>query len=306
MTTRHTLPLALDRTLVLFVGLGVGAVVGASLIGGAAPDQAHAGTPQPVAAASVAQPAAAELAAEVGPRLLRTAAADDTIHVGVFGDSFGDGIWAGLYHQLASEGIEVHKLSRQATGFTRYRTTDLLEDTRRRLSQRPVDVAILSFGANDIQGIYLDGRGAPFMSERWRRIVTDRASALVALLREHGAQIYWVGLPTMRDPAFDAEIRQINAFYAPLMGSLGIPFVETARMTADESGRYAPYLPDPRTGRRFMARANDGVHMTIPGYVHLTNGLSRDIERAIAEARARGRTSLVRTAAGAGGHPAAR
>jgi hypothetical protein len=220
----------------------------------------------------------------------------------VFGDSFGDGIWAGLYHQLASsEGIEVHKLSRQATGFTRYRTTDLLEDTRRRLAQRPVDVAILSFGANDIQGIYLDGRGAPFMSERWRGIVSERAGAVVALLRQHGAAIYWVGLPTMRDPAFDAEIRQINAFYAPLMRSLGVPVIETARMTADASGRYAPYLTDPRTGRRFMARANDGVHMTIPGYVHLTRALSRDIERVIAEARARGGSAPAGTAEGAGG-----
>jgi hypothetical protein len=280
MRIRHKFLLALDRTLVLFVGLGVGAVVGATLLGGAAAPEAQASAPP-------APPAAAAPRGQPMPRLARAAAEGRPVHVGVFGDSFGDGLHAGLYEQLPSaRGIVVHKMSRQATGFTRYRTTDLLEDTRRRLDGQPVDIAVLSFGANDIQGIYFEGRGSTFMSERWRQIVEGRVAALVALLRRHGAAIYWVGLPTMRDPAFEAQIRQINAFYAELMPRLGVPYVETARMTADASGRYAPYLAHPRSGRRFMARANDGVHMTIPGYMLLTRGLAADIERSIAEARA--------------------
>ena len=285
MNIRHRFLLALDRTLVLFVGLGVGAVVGASLIGGAAAPEAQASAPP--ASRPASPPAAPAPAAQPMPRLMQAAAEERPIHVGVFGDSFGDGLHAGLYEQLPSaRGIVVHKMSRQATGFTRYRTTDLLDDTRRRLGGQPIDVAVLSFGANDIQGIYFEGRGSAFMSERWRQIVEARVAALVALLRRHGAAIYWVGLPTMRDPAFDGQIRRINAFYAELMPRLGVPYVETARMTADAAGRYAPYLGHPRTGRRFMARANDGVHMTIPGYMLLTRGLAADIERSIAEARA--------------------
>jgi hypothetical protein len=286
MTVRQKLLLSLDRTLVLFVGVAVGSVVGASLIGGAVPPEAQAGTaaPTPVAAAHPAP-----VREQAGARLLRSAANGGTVHVGVFGDSFGDGIWAGLYQQLPTrEGIAVHKLSRQATGFTRYRTTDLLEDTRRRLALQPIDIAVLSFGANDTQGIYHEGRGAAFMSERWRRIVAERAGAVVALLREHGASVYWVGLPTMREPGFDAQIRQINAFHAELMRRLGVPFIDTANATADVGGRYAPYLTEPRTGRRFMARVNDGVHMTIPGYILVTRGLSDRIEQAIADARGRG------------------
>lgn len=303
MFVRQKLLFALDRTAVLFTGLAVGAVVGASLIGGAAPPEAQAGTPGPVSqAAAPAAPAA--LTSPPGPRLLRTAASGGPVHVGVFGDSFGDGVWAGLYEQLPSaDGIEVHKLSRQATGFTRYRTTDLLEDTRRRIAARPVDVAVLSFGANDMQGIYHEGRGAPFMSERWRGIVSERAGAVVALLREHGASVYWVGLPTMRDPAYDGQVRQMNAFYAELMSRLGVPFVDTARATADAGGRYAPYLADPETGRRFIARANDGIHMTIPGYVLVTSELAARIEQAIGEARVR---SGVRSAAAGSARQASR
>jgi hypothetical protein len=127
------------------------------------------------------------------------------------------------------------------------------------------------------------------MSERWREIVTDRVGRVVALLREHGAMVWWVGLPTMRDPAYNAQIREMNAFYAARMQALGVPFIDTAAPTAGPGGRYEPYLRKAGSGERFMARVNDGVHMTIPGYLLLTRGLSSDIERTIAQARAHAR-----------------
>ncbi|HEX8527311.1 SGNH/GDSL hydrolase family protein, partial [Allosphingosinicella sp.] len=224
----------------------------------------------------------------IGPRLRQAAAEGRTINVGVFGDSFGDGVWAGLYHQLPSaEGIVVHKLSRQATGFTRYRTLNLLDDIGARLQRQPIDIAVLSYGANDMQGIYHEGRGAMFMTPEWRRIVAERVGAVVARLREHGAVVYWVGLPKMRDPAYDSQVQAMNGFYTERMRELAVPYIDTARMSVDSSGQYAPYLLNPANGERTMARANDGIHMTIPGYLILTRGLSARIRASVAEARAR-------------------
>ena len=37
-------------------------------------------------------------------------------------------------------------------------------------------------------------------SEGWQRIVTERVTAIVNLLRQRGIQVYWVGLPKMREP----------------------------------------------------------------------------------------------------------
>ncbi|HEX8192666.1 MAG TPA: GDSL-type esterase/lipase family protein [Allosphingosinicella sp.] len=286
MTTKRTLLLALDRTAVLFAGIAAGGIIGASIFAGSGAVEAQASTALPKSAATAAAPAVAE-PARPGPRLLRTISEGGTVNVGVFGDSFGDGLHAGLYQQLPTRaGIAVHKESRQGTGLTRYRTTDLLEDTRRRLAAQPVDIAILSFGANDTQGIYHEGRGAPYMSARWREIVTDRVTRIVALLRDHGAMVWWVGLPTMRDPEYDAQIRQMNAFYAERMRMLAVPFVDTAAPTAGPHGRYDPSMRRPGSGERFTARAGDGIHMTIPGYLALTRSLSAQIERTIAEARA--------------------
>jgi hypothetical protein len=300
MTTKRTLLLALDRTAVLFVGIAAGGIIGASIFAGSGAVEAQASTALPKSAAAAA-PASADPSGP-GPRLLRTAAEGGTVNVGVFGDSFGDGLHAGLYQQLPTRsGIAVHKESRQGTGFTRYRTTDLLEDTSRRLAARPVDIAVLSFGANDTQGIYHEGRGAPYMSDRWKEIVTDRVTRIVALLRDHGAMVWWVGLPTMRDPEYNAQIQQMNAFYAERMRTLAVPFVDTAAPTAGPDGRYDPSMRRPGTGERFTARAGDGIHMTIPGYLALTRGLSTEIERTIAEARATAGRPAIRNASPAPG-----
>jgi hypothetical protein len=91
----------------------------------------------------------------------------------------------------------------------------------------------------------------------------------------------------MRDGRFDADIAQMNRFYAARMAALGVPYYDTVPLSVDAAGRYEPYLPaDPKTGERKIARTNDGIHMTIPGYIHAMRGLSDRIRGSVAEARA--------------------
>jgi uncharacterized protein len=283
---RPRVTLLLDRTMVLFLGLAAGALISFSFFPSVG-DPTSAAQSAPVAPRAAAAGPAVEAP---GRRLADALARRRPVAIGVFGDSFGDGVWAGLYHSLRSaDGFEIHKLSERSTGFTRYRSLNLLDDTRAKLDRQPVDIAVLSFGANDTQGIYLDGRGHRFMSESWQRIVGERVAAIVGLLRQRGVTVYWVGLPKMRDARFDADIAAMNRFYAARMRALNVPYFETAGATADAGGHYAPYLRDPGNGRRIMARANDGIHMTIPGYVLVMRGLADRIRHSVAEARARAR-----------------
>ena len=280
----------LDRTAVLFIGLALGGVISFSFFSAnegskaeAAPGALPAAQRSPNVIPALAQ---ADQPGVVGPRLSSAAAEGRKIHVGVFGDSFGDGIHAGLYHQLrADQNFEVHKFSHQATGFTRYRTTNLLDDTRAKIDAQPLDVAVLSFGANDMQGVFVDGHGSEFMSDRWKQIVGQRVGEVVALLRQRGAAVYWVGLPRMREAEYDRDVQAMNAFYVERMRQLNVPFIDTLSASVDGSGAYAPYLRDPRSGEQFSARTNDGIHMTIPGYHMLTRGLSERIRKSVEEAR---------------------
>ena len=268
--------LLVDRTMALFVGLAVGAVITLSFGGGgggsAAVGVAEASLPAPPSRAPVARRPVEPVTA----RLASAARDHRRIEIGVFGDSFGEGVWSGVYNQLRGDPrFEVRQFAERSTGFTRYRSFNILDDVRAKIDRQPVDVAILSFGANDTQGIYLDGHGHAFMTDGWQRIVRKRVTAVVDLLRGRGVLVYWVGLPRMRDARFDADIQAMNRFYAARMAALGVPYIDTLPLSVDAQGQYAPYLPAaPGRRERRMARANDGVHMTIPGYIHLTEGLT--------------------------------
>jgi hypothetical protein len=279
----------LDRTTVLFVGLAAGGIIASSFLGGAATmSEAHAGLPLAPAPASTPTPLNTRTADPATPRLAAAVAQHRPVEIGVFGDSFGDGIWAGLYNRLRRDGrFEVLQYSQRATGFTRYRSLNLLDDTKARIDLKPVDIAVISFGANDTQGIYDQGHGYAYMSEGWQRIVTARVSAIVQLLRDRGAMVYWVGLPRMRDPRFDADVQAMNRFYAARMAALDVPYVETLPMSVDAGGNYQPYLPAEPGHERRLARTNDGIHMTIPGYIYAVRGLTDRIRNSLPQPEAR-------------------
>jgi len=249
------------------------------------------GRPGPVMAADPRPDAASpqqDLSIPFSRQLLATVASGRKVRVGVFGDSYGDGIWAALYHLLpAKRNYEVVKFSQQSTGFTRYASLNLEDHVREQLAGGPVDVAVISFGANDTQGVMAGAHAARLLSPEWQRIVGQRVEGFVRILRDQGAMVYWVGLPRMRKPSYDADISGMNAFYAAKMRALGVPWIDTEPLSVDAQGQYAPYLPDGPKQERTLVRANDGIHMSMTGYVRITRGLAGRIEQYIAAARRR-------------------
>jgi len=222
----------------------------------------------------------------IQPGIVNAIAAGRPVRIGVFGDSFGDGIWSALYNQLSRKaGYQVIKYSQQATGFTRYKTLNLEEHDRGRLASAPVDVAVISFGANDMMGVADGGHVYALLTPNWKAAIARRVTSYIAMLRGQGAIVYWVGLPKMREAAYDADVARMNAFYRDLMAKLGVPFIETAPYSVDGEGRYAAYLPDPKTGKPQLTRANDGIHMSMNGYIRITRGLSGRIRSYVDQAR---------------------
>lgn len=290
--------LVMDRSAVLLLGVSVGAAIGFSFLGGTGPagSTVIAGSCSPAVHkdATLRAPevsGAKQCAAPAQRQLISTLRAQRAIRVAVFGDSYGDGVWSGLQRQLKpADGYEVIKYSQPASGFTRYRTLNLEAHAAEQLGDAKVDVAVISFGANDVQGIVTDeGKHAPLMGDLWKAQIGKRIERYVTLLRQHNALVYWVGLPRMRDAAFDAQVGAINDFYASEMAKLDVPFLDSRQVVSDAQGGYAAYLPDPKTGERTLVRAGDGIHMSMPGYLWITRGLAGrirdyvDATRTIAE-----------------------
>jgi len=309
----------LDRTAVLFLGVAAGVAIGvafgnswgerrtvvpAPIIAPAPtanPAPATAPPPSGTASSASPEPAAAphasthgvvaDVAAIVPDRtpphgaILETVRNGGTIRVGVFGDSFGDGVWSALYRLLpAKDGYHIEKYSQQSTGFTRYRSLNLEAHDDSRIGSAPLDVAVIAFGANDVQGVCDGGHCGALMSNYWQQVIGQRITSYVAMLRRHGAMVYWVGLPAMRDPDFDANTSAMEVFYASLMRRLGVPYLDIRPFTVDDQGRYQAYfLAD--DGSQKLLRAGDGVHMSMNGYLRISKGLAARIRAKVAAAR---------------------
>ena len=304
------LRILLDRTAVLFLGVAAGVAIGyafgtgnekkeaVSLAPEAAPIVAPRGVAPPppagAAASNAETPAGtvAEPAEGAKPQVDQPTAqiADKArnggaIHVGVFGDSFGDGVYSALYRLLPSKaGYQIDKYSQPSTGFTRYRRLDLEQHDDQQIDGQPLDIAVISFGANDAQGVCDNGHCGALMGQFWQRVISSRVESYVTMLRRHGARVYWVGLPVMRDPAFDADARAMDEFYRGLMARLDVPYIDIRPMTADAQGQYQAYYLD-KDGTPKLFRAGDGVHMSMNGYVRITKGLADRIRASVAAAR---------------------
>lgn len=281
-----SLSILLDRTAVLFLGVGLGAAMGLSFgDGGGLNTLAVAATTDSSAAAGKAgspkKSAQCAMQYQLPASVKAKLAAGQTVHIGVFGDSYAEGIWAGLYNTMRDEkNIIVHRFGKQSTGFTRYKSLNLADDTRAKIAEQSVDIAVVSFGANDTQGLWLNGSDAPYMSAKWQEVIGERANEMLDLLAKDGAQVVWVGLPPMRKPAFDAQIVQMNDFYANLLCERGDIWLD-GYARGGKDGKFAPYLPDPKTGEEKKARAEDGIHMTMPAYNLLIADMNAALKKAV-------------------------
>jgi len=300
----------LDRTAILFLGVAAGVAIGYAFGTGNQRKEAVALAPE-AAPIQIAKPAAIPpppngVAAPEGPTpkadltsqqvpdqpivddmsKLQDTVKAGTVRVGVFGDSFGDGVYSALYRLLpASAGYQVAKFSQPSTGFTRYKRLNLEEHDESQIAAQPIDIAVISFGANDAQGVCDGPHCGALMSAFWQKVISARVESYVGMLRRHGAVVYWVGLPVMRDTAFDSDSSAMNAFYKALMARLGVPFVDIRPLTVDAQGHYEAYYPDD-DGNQKLFRANDGVHMSMNGYIRITKALAQRIKASIAESRA--------------------
>lgn len=276
------LSLLLDRGAVLFVGIVTGAVLLFSFQTDGRPLAPWLSnhTPAPVAAPAAhgAQGPGCGDNFPFSPNVLAALRANRPIRIGVFGDSFGEGVWAATNQYFHGQsGFAVYRLGREGTGFTRYRSLDLLKDLKAKLDDQPIDIALIDFGANDTQGIWEDNQGHAYMSPGWQASIGSKIADYVGTLRSRGVAVGWVGLPRMRKADFDADIQAMNAFNAGQMCRLHVPFVDPVAVTEDARHGFTRELVDPATKQAYLGRAEDGIHMTFHGYEVISRPLLQRI-----------------------------
>lgn len=236
----------------------------------APPERMPAAPPVAVVAAPPPVPTLTPLSARLAQGPLR---------IGVFGDSMADGLFTGLYRDLRDQPkVTVTKFSEVSTGLSRYDYVDIQAKTERQINETPIDVAVVLFGTNDAQGISLDGVIHDFGTDGWKAAYATRIDNLVAMLRSRDVAVYWVGLPRMKSGRFDGRMALINGVVEARMKALGVPYLETTALTSNAEGRYEAYLPND-SGRKVLMRANDGIHMSMAGYLRMSAPVAERLKR---------------------------
>jgi hypothetical protein len=110
-----------------------------------------------------------------------------------------------------------------------------------------------------------DGTVFEVGSEGWYQEYRVRAATIMDSARSGQSQLYWIGLPPMRDPDRDTLARRINSIVADESGTRAwVSFVDIYATFTGPEGGYANRITGP-DGANLVARAPDGVHISHGG-----------------------------------------
>ena len=202
----------------------------------------------------------------------------------VFGDKMATGLLAGLWRVLGNSGRVLAKgRFRAGSGLARLRYHDWQRNIAQVLESRPVDIAVMMLGVNDVRDMTVKGKRIAFGSAAWRELYASRIDAIIQTFRDRNVALYWVGLPPMRDPALDSAVQQINELIAQRARTHGVRFIPIRAHFAGADGGFVENGKD-INGQITRLRARNGIHFIKAGNTVLArivwNVIRKDIEAA--------------------------
>lgn len=185
----------------------------------------------------------------------------------------GDSLSIGLGRQLETilagrPGISFAHLGKVSSGLANPAFFNWETQLAAQVGEHHPDVVLIMLGANDNKNLPSgDGRSLTFGSKEWAAAYAARLTRLHAIIRADNAaaKVYFIGVPVMADPAFEAEMSRVNAVLAATAKALpGSAYIETRDVLADATGSFAAQGQGP-DGTVVRLRAEDGVHISGAG-----------------------------------------
>jgi len=210
----------------------------------------------------------------------------DTYQVRVIGDSLAEGLLGAMNDSMGGEArLRINRrlwtLNRITINRFDNELTSLLSD----LQRDKIHIAVIMLGVYERRNIRApDGVTHRFGTREWRTEYARRVDKLMKELKAKGIAVYWLGAPSMRSPAADAETRIINDVIRERAYLNGLKYIDTVAGFSDGEEGYSAYGPD-LSGKISLLRWRDGIHFTYRGYEKLAHFLERELKRDLAAAK---------------------
>lgn len=201
----------------------------------------------------------------------RVPTAADPLRLLVAGDSMTEAPGPALVDAAEATGlVDARHELRYSSGLTRPDYFDWPARLDQLVAEHRAEAIVVTFGANDAQGIATPSGSASFGTEAWIQEYRRRVADLMTRLTAEGRTVYWIGQPIMRDSGFDERMRLITEVYRDeATRHPGVRFIDIRALFSDASGSYSAYL-DGADGRPALVRRDDGIHLTAAGADRLT------------------------------------
>lgn len=177
----------------------------------------------------------------------------------VIGDALGGGLGAGLTRMAEIEtGFEVTNRFKEESGVARPEVHDWGVALPKLLEGNAFDAVVVLLGSNDRQAIRIDEQRLEFGTPEWVAAYKARTDRILDALLSAGVKVYWVSIPPMADPVYDAAMRKIADLQRGRVEAKGASFVDIRKAFLNPDGSYTDTGPgDDGVVRRLRSR--DGV-----------------------------------------------
>ena len=210
-----------------------------------------------------------------GPRSAASAPAPSPVYVRptpanplrvlIIGDSIGEDLGYSLVNDLAATGAVGAILDAHVdTGLSRPDYFNWPAELNADMARYGPQVVVVMLGGNDAQNFIVNNQVMTVGTAAWVSAYAQRVAQMMTEATSRGAQVIWVGMPSMADPALSADMKLIdNIDRAQATLHAGVIYVSSTAVLCGPGGQYEEYLTTP-SGTEIEVRTPDGVHLA-PG-----------------------------------------
>ncbi len=130
-------------------------------------------------------------------------------------------------------------------------------------TDRP-QIVVVFIGANDDQGLTVNGIAAAPGTPTWVEGYAGRVDEVLREATSAGARVAWIGMPPMANPMLDGAMQRQNAIYERESASFSATLYVSSTSVFNAAGVYGTDGDD-LSGRQVALRTPDGVHLTPAG-----------------------------------------
>ncbi len=199
--------------------------------------------------------------------------------VWIVGDSIVRETSFALRKTLESANVPADSFISLGSGLTRPDLFDWHAKLRDIVTNSRPELVVVMMGASDIQDMKGNGQLLSRGTPAWDAEYARRLDGALEILAGGGVrQVFWVGLPDMRDAELNQFAHDLNGIIKTRVAARSFArFFDSASLLSKQPGQFSAYLPGP-DGMPILARSTDGKHLSLQGGAILAQAIWTEIK----------------------------